>query len=162
MIIEYEEKYAEEVKDLLVELQEHIVNIDKEKYNIITPQYREIYFKKTLDEVKEYEGKIFLYKENNHILGLIVGMINNGVLDIYDFKAPKRGRISELVVSKNCRFKGIGKKLLNAMEEYLKAYGCQDILIEIFGYNERAIQFYEKMGYHTRMIEVTKKIGEAK
>ena len=31
MIIEYEEKYAEEVKDLFVELQEHIVNIDKEK-----------------------------------------------------------------------------------------------------------------------------------
>ena len=33
MIFEYEEKYAEEVKDLLVELQEHIVNIDK-KYII--------------------------------------------------------------------------------------------------------------------------------
>ena len=46
-----------------------------------------------------------------------------------------------------------------AMEEYLKTCGCQDILIEVFGYNERAIQFYEKMGYHTRMIEMTKKIA---
>ncbi len=158
MIIEYEEKYAEEVKDLLVELQEHIVNIDKEKYNIITPQYCELYFIKTLDEVKKYEGKIFLYKENNHIVGLIIGIMNLNEEDCYDFKAPKRGRISELVVSKNCRSKGIGKKLLNAMEGYLKAFGCQDVLIEVFGYNERAIKFYEKMGYHTRMIEVTKKL----
>ena len=158
MIIEYEEKYAEEVKDLFVELQEHIVNIDKEQYNIIAPQYREIYFAKTLDEVKKYEGKIFLYEKNNHIVGLIAGMINNDALDTYDFKAPKRGRISELIVSKNCRSEGIGKKLLKAMEEHLKAFGCQDILIGVFGYNERAIQFYEKMGYHTRMIEVTKKI----
>lgn len=158
MIIEYDEKYSEEVKDLFVELQEHLVNIDKEKYNIITSQYREIYFSKTLDEVKKYEGKIFLYKENNHIVGLIVGIVNNDALDNYDFKAPKRGRVSELIVSKSCRSKGIGEKLLKAMEEHLKALGCQDILIGVFGYNERAIKFYEKMGYHTRMIEVTKKI----
>ena len=85
-------------------------------------------------------------------------MINNDALNTYDFKAPKRGRISELIVSKNCRSEGIGKKLLKAMEEHLKALGCQDILIEVFGYNERAIQFYEKMGYHTSMIEVIKKI----
>ena len=162
MIIEYEEKYAQEVKDLLVELQEHIVNIDVEKYNIITPQYREIYFTKTLDEVKKYDGKIFLYKENDRIVGLIIGIMNLDAEVTYDFNAPKRGRISELIVSKKCRSKGIGQKLLKAMEEYLKTCGCQDILIEVFGYNERAIQFYEKMGYHTRMIEMTKKIGEAK
>ena len=160
MIFEYEEKYAEEVKDLLVELQEHIVNIDKEKYNKITPPYRELYFSKTLDEVKKYDGKIFLYKENDHIVGLIVGIMNLNAEETYDFKAPKRGRISELVVSKNCRSKGIGKKLLNAMEEYLKAFGCQDILIEVFGYNELAIKFYEKMGYHTRMVEVTKTLND--
>ena len=63
-IIEYEEKYAQEVKDLLVELQEHIVNIDVEKYNIITPQYRETYFTKTLDEVKKYCLKTFLKKKS--------------------------------------------------------------------------------------------------
>ena len=45
-IIEYEEKYNEEIKKLLVELQEYIASIDKEGYNIITKEYKEAYFKK--------------------------------------------------------------------------------------------------------------------
>lgn len=58
-----DEKYSEGVKDLFVELQEHLVNIDKEKYNQITPQYREIYFAKTLDEVKNVKEKFFYMKK---------------------------------------------------------------------------------------------------
>lgn len=160
MIIEYEKKYDENIKKLLVELQEHIVNIDKEKYNIITPSYREQYFKKTIDEVSNYEGKIYLYKENNEILGLIVGLINNEETSEFDFKAPKRGRVTELIVTKKIRSKGIGKKLLDKMTDYFKEKDCEDILIGVFAYNESAIKFYEKNNYHTRMIEMTKKIKE--
>ena len=52
-IIEYEKKYNEEVKKLLVELQEYIASIDKEEYNIITTEYKEAYFKKTMEEVNQ-------------------------------------------------------------------------------------------------------------
>jgi len=76
-IIDYSNQYNEDVKNLLVELQEHIVKLDKEKYNILTPDYREKYFEKTMHEVKKYEGKIFLAKELNSIIGLIIGLINN-------------------------------------------------------------------------------------
>lgn len=160
MIIEYEKKYDEKVKNLLVELQEYIVSIDKEKYNIITPEFREEYFKKIIDEINKFEGKMFLYEEDNEILGLIVGLINNERTDEYDFKAPKRGRVTELIVTKKTRSKGIGKKLLERITEYLKEKDCEDILIGVFAYNENAINFYEKNNYHTRMIEMTKKIKE--
>ena len=56
MIIEYNEKYIEEVKDLLVELQEYIASVDKEKYNIITSEYRDRYFDKTIEEIKNVSG----------------------------------------------------------------------------------------------------------
>lgn len=158
MIIEYESKYEKEVKDLLVELQEHIVSIDKEKYNIISPQYREKYFDKTIDEVNKYQGKILLAKDNEKIIGMIIGLINNEETSEYDFKAPKRGRVSELIVSKNCRTSGTGSKLLKAMEEHLKSAGCEEILIGVFGYNDLALEFYNKQDYHTRMVELTKKI----
>ena len=39
--------------------------------------------------------------------------------------APKRERIIELVVSNKCCPKGIGKKLLNKMENYFKEVGCK-------------------------------------
>lgn len=156
MIVEYDSKYDEQIKDLLVELQEYIVKIDKEGFNIITDEYREKYFQKTLDEIKEHNGKMLLFKQDK-IVGLVVGLVDEPIND-YDFRAPKRGRVSELIVSKNCRAKGIGKSLLNSIEQYFKECGCKNVLIEVFGYNENAISFYEKHGYHTRTIYTTKNL----
>ena len=42
------------------------------------------------------------------------------------------------------------------MEEYLKDQGCLSILIGVFAYNESAIKFYEKNGYHLRMSDMIK------
>lgn len=158
MIIEYNEIYEKEVKELLQELQEYIVSIDKEGYNILTKNYKDEYFKKTIEEINKYNGKMFLLKRNQNIVGLIVGLINNDEIDSYDFKCPKRGRISELIVSKNERNTGAGTLLLKSMEQYLKNLGCKDILIGVFGYNNDAINFYKKNNYHTRYIEVTKEM----
>lgn len=158
MIIEYDSKYDDDIKNLLVELQEYIKTLDKEKYNIITEEFREKYFSKTMNEIEKNEGKMFLYCIGDKIVGLIVALINNEYEETYDFKCPKRGRITELVVSKSNRSMGIGTKLLNRMEEYLKSNGCKDILLGVFGYNDSAINFYSKFGYHTRMLDMTKKI----
>lgn len=157
-IINYSNKYNESIKDLLVELQEYIAEIDKEKYNILTNEYREKYFEKTMDEVNKYEGKIFLAIENEKVIGLIVGLINNEEESTYDFKAPKRGRVTELVVSKECRSNGIGKQLLDKMEKHFKKVGCKGVLIDVFAYNENAQKFYYRNGYFNRNIEVMKKI----
>lgn len=152
MVLEYDEKYDDDIKDLLVELQEYIQNIDIEGYNILQKNYRKLYFEKVLNDVKNYKGKIFLYEEDNKI----VGIVNNDEIETYDFKAPKRGRITELVISKNVRSKGIGTVLLKYMEDYLKSIGCKDILIGVFAYNDNAVKFYRKNGYHVRMIDMIK------
>ena len=157
-VIEYEEKYSEDVKNLLVELQEYISSLDKEGYNILTPDYRETAFNKTIDEVSKYEGKIYLAEENNIITGLIVGLINNDETSEYDFKAPKRGRISELIVSKKVRSQGTGKALLETMENYFKSVGCKGVLLDVFAYNQNATEFYIKQGYFNRCIEMMKLI----
>ena len=72
MIVEYESKYDEEIKKLLVELQQHIVQIDKEHYNVVGNNYKEEYFNKTIAEIEKYNGKMYLYKENKEICGLVV------------------------------------------------------------------------------------------
>ena len=154
MILEYDSKYDEDIKDLLVQLQQYLTDIDKEGYNIVGDDYREKYFEKTIEEVKKCNGKIMLYKENEKIVGLIVGLINNDETEQYDFKAPERGRITELVVDKEYRGKQIGKQLLNEMKKYLKSIGCEKILIAVFGYNESAIKFYKENGFHVRMIDM--------
>ena len=154
MIIEYDSKYDEQIKDLLVQLQQYLADMDKEGYNIVGDGYRDKYFEKTLEEVKKCNGKILLYKDDEKIVGLIVGIINNDDTIRYDFKAPKRGRITELVVGKEYRGKGIGKELLLKMKEYLKSNGCEKIMIAVFGYNESAIRFYKENGFHIRMLDM--------
>lgn len=154
MIIEYDSKYDEEIKDLLVELQKHLSDIDKEGCNVVGENYREEYFKKTMNEIKENNGKILLYKENERIVGLVVGIVNNEEMTRFDFEVPKRGRITELVVTKEFRGKHIGKELLESMRKYFKKIGCEKILIAVFGYNEKAIKFYKENGFHMRMMDM--------
>ena len=40
-IIEYNDKYLEDVKDLLVELEEYILSIDKDNLDQLHPDYRD-------------------------------------------------------------------------------------------------------------------------
>lgn len=156
MIIDYSELYKEDVKNLLLELQEHIHSVDPEGYNIVGVNYREMSFLDTTEDVKKYNGKIMLYVENDEVLGMVIGLINNDTEETYNFRAPKRGRISELVVKKDVRSKGIGSMLLKSMEDYLHSVGCESILIGVFAYNNEAVKFYEKNGYHNRMLDMIK------
>jgi len=158
-IIEYEDKYMEDVKDLLVELGEYIVSIDKDSLELIHPDYRENMTKFDLDNVSNYDGKCYLAIENGKAIGLIMGTIRQyDEHDYLDYKCPKEGEITELIVTSKVRSKGVGQALMNKMEEYFKSVGCEYILVDVFAYNQNGIQFYDKQGYHPRMHTEIKKI----
>ncbi len=158
-IIEYENKYLEDVRDLLVELEDYIVSIDKDNLDIVHQEYREKMAIKDLEEVNNNEGICYLAIDNNKVVGLIMGCIfPYDKYDYLDYKCPRRGEITELIVNKKARSKGIGKILMNKMEEYFKNKGCEYILVDVFGYNNNAFKFYSKDGYHTRMHTMIKKI----
>jgi len=158
-IIEYEEKYLNGVRDLLTELEEYLVLIDKDNLDTIHEEYHEKMALVDLDNVNKNNGKCFLAVENEKITGLIMGVIPPyDKYDYLDYKCPKRGIITELIVTQKLRSKGVGKKLMQAMEEYFKANNCEYILVDVFAYNDNAIKFYEKEGYHARMYTDIKKI----
>ena len=158
-IIEYEDKYLEDVRDLLVELEEYIVSIDKDGLDHIHPEYRDKMAILDLEEVKEWNGKCYLAVEDDKAIGLIMGTIPGyDEYDYLDYKCPKRGEITELVVSSKVRSKGIGNLLMSEMENYFKECGCEYVLVDVFGYNDNAIKFYDKHGYHTRMYVDIKKL----
>ncbi len=158
-IIEYEDKYLEDVKDLLVELEEYILTIDKDELDQLHPEYREKMALLDLEEVKENDGKCFLAIENDKAIGLIMGtIIKYDEYDYLDYKCPKEGEITELIVTSKIRSKGVGQALMNKMEEYFKSVGCEYILVDVFAYNENGIKFYDKQGYHPRMHVGIKKI----
>ncbi len=161
-ILEYEDKYLEDVKDLLVELEEYILSIDRDNLDQLHSEYRDKMAILDLEEVNNNKGKCYLAKENDKIIGLIMGYIRTyDEYDYLDYKCPKSGEISELIVSKKTRSKGIGQKLMNKMEYYFKSVGCEYIYIDVFAYNKTAIEFYKKQGYHTRGLIDIKKIKDS-
>lgn len=158
-IIEYSDKYLEDVKDLLVELEEYILSVDKDELDQLHPEYREKMAKLDLQEVEENEGKCYLAIENGKAIGLIMGtIIKYDEFDYLDYKCPKEGEITELIVTSKVRSNGIGQALMNKMEEYFKSLGCEYILVDVFAYNEKGIKFYDKQGFHPRMHVGIKKI----
>ena len=161
MIIEYEDKYIEEVRDLLVELEEYIVSIDKDELDRVGEEYKEKYIVNLLNEVKMNNGKIYLYIENSKIKGMIAGILRKYTEEDYlDYKCPKAGEVLELVTTQKERSKGIGRKLLEKMEEYFKSFGCDYVYIDVFAYNDNAKKFYEKSNYHARMHSYIKKLDK--
>lgn len=158
-IVEYEDKYLEDVRDLLVELEEYIVSIDEDNLDQVGKDYREKMALYDLEEVNENNGKCFLAIDNDKVVGLIMGTIPKyDEVDYLDYKCPKRGIVTELVISSSYRKMGVGNYLINRLEEYFKENGCEYILVEVFAYNKNAINFYGKNDYHPRMIDMIKKI----
>ncbi len=158
-IIEYEEKYLEDVRDLLTELEEYIVSIDKDELDQVHPEYHEKMALVDLDEINNNDGICYLAIENNKALGLIMGTIPTyDEYDHLDYKCPKRGIITELIVTSKIRSNGVGQALMDKMEEYFKFNNCEYVLVDVFAYNENAINFYNKKGYHPRMYTDIKKL----
>ena len=158
-LLNNDKKYFAYIKDLLVELEEYILSIDEDELDQLHPEYRDKMALIDLEEVNENNGKCFLTIEDEKVIGLIMGAVRKyDEYDYLDYKCPKCGVVTELVVSKNVRGKGIGKKLMQVMEEYFKSIGCEYISIEVSAYNKNAIKFYESEGYHTRGLIDIKKI----
>ena len=158
-IKEYDSIYDVQIKDLLVDLQNYLIDIDDWHTQILSDNYREEYFKMNLELVKRLNGKIFLAIEDTKIIGLVLGAVNlNDEIDKLTNDCAKIGNVLELIVKNSSRGHGIGKLLLNEMENYFKSINCKRINIEVFGPNKSALDFYLKNNYIVRNYTVSKKI----
>lgn len=159
VIKEYDDKYLEDIKDLLVELEEYIVSVDEDNLDRLHNDYRNKMALIDLELINKNNGKCYIALDNDKVVGLIMGIISKyDEYDYLDYKCPKRGEVMELVVSSKARHNGIGQQLINAMEDYFIFQECEYVLVDVFAYNDTAIKFYSKNGYHPRMITNIKKI----
>jgi ribosomal protein S18 acetylase RimI-like enzyme len=87
----------------------------------------------------------------------VVGMCGVGRRIVIHRPAPL-GRITALVVSKDAQGQGIGRKLVEAAEEWMRKKGCQ--LVEVTSNDRRseAHAFYRHLGYERSSIRFFKKL----
>lgn len=158
-IIEFTNEYIEEVKDMLVGLQNHIATIDDLKLNIMTKEYREEYFKFAYKMTYDSGGKFFIAKEDDVVLGFIACSITEyeDVASV-SYKCPKKGIITELFVKEIARRKGVANLLIQKVEEYLKSLNCEFVELDVFANNINAYNLYKKHNFKERVIVMLKEL----
>jgi GNAT superfamily N-acetyltransferase len=95
--------------------------------------------------------------------GAVVGTATTNVMRVVHRPRPV-GRLSALIVAERQRGNGIGRALVRAVEELLKAEGCGLIEITSNLKREDAHAFYKRLGYETTSYRFKKSLveGEAK
>lgn len=142
------------------DFQEHLVAIDKMKRARKLPGYGRVAVRRCLSEVKKSQGVIYLVEDDGKPVGFIAGVISKPSKEDSLSQIPtKSARITELYIDQKYRGQGVGKMLMQKMENYLKERGCNIILLEVFEPNKAAHAFYSKLGYQNRIIYMMKKIA---
>ena len=70
------------------------------------------------------------------------------------FNSHKTLYIDDICVDEKCRSSGIGSLLLEKCKDLAKEHGCYCIDLNVWKFNEDAINFYEKCGFNTRSIRM--------
>lgn len=94
---------------------------------------------------------ILIAEEEGSILGLVA---------VHSFEMLHRpgrlGRITALVVSASARHRGVGRQLLNAAEDHLRAKGCIKLEVTSGEGRTQAHGFYAAQGYQEQRVHFVK------
>lgn len=113
------------------------------------------YFNKILNDKNALS---YVYEENHKILGLLTASKKkNGTIPIV--KQRTTYFIDDIVVDKNFRRKGIGKKLYDFLKEQSSKEKIDAIELNVWAFNEPAIRFYESLGMSIKNMKLEQSLN---
>jgi ribosomal protein S18 acetylase RimI-like enzyme len=83
------------------------------------------------------------------LVGLIDGEVVASAMGGYE---GHRGWVNYLAVDPERRRQGLGRKMMDVIEERLSEIGCPKINIQVRDDNTEVLNFYSKIGYNTEEI----------
>ncbi|MDO8648691.1 MAG: GNAT family N-acetyltransferase [Candidatus Peregrinibacteria bacterium] len=146
--------------EFMIELQGHIASLDPLGRVRSSQDFdAEVYLEHLLSLLKSESGFLFIAEEYEALLGFIAGSIpKDAEEDLLDHYPVREGKIHELAVSESHREKGIGRLLMEKIEEQFRSQGCEYIRVGCFAPNTGAHAFYKKNGYDDRYTEMLKRL----
>lgn len=155
----YKTSDLKELERMFNEQQDYIVEVDDIGRNRRDEGFGEHFAKETIEETKGDKGVIYMAEdEKGQVIGFSAGVINlPNDEDLLGGNDPRSwGRVTELFVNEKFRGKGVGRLLMEKLEDYFKKRDCGFIRVEVFEPNKNAHGFYKKLGFSDRNIDMLK------
>lgn len=109
------------------------------------------------DFLANYDNLNYVYVKDNKIAGVLIAKILY-TLENLILKGQKICFIDSLGVKKEYQHKGIGKELYKHLKEEIKDKNIDAIELNVWGFNENAIKFYESLGMTIKNMKFEEKI----
>ena len=103
------------------------------------------------------QATIFVVERAGRVLGFVtVGVQQDNHLLL---QATRYARIGSISVAADCQGQGLGRRLMNAAEAWVRQRGAPDIRLNVWAFNQRALALYEDLGYEVRSQVLGKRLG---
>ena len=90
--------------------------------------------------------------EDGTPLGFISLKVGTGVAGI------ERGHVADLAVIGSARRRGVGQALMQAGEAWAREHGFAVLSLDVWSTNQRALQFYRRLGYRAESLCLIKEL----
>jgi len=98
--------------------------------------------------MKDENVALFVAESGKKLVGFVHAIVRD--TPAFPVFIPRRYAIVDgIVVKAGFRNRGIGRTLMNQMQEWAIAKGATSIELNVYDFNEAAISFYERLGYQT-------------
>lgn len=156
-IREYEERDAAALEVCFVELQE--------SERLLDPHLREggaaagEYLAHMFRRCAETEGKVFVAEAGGSVVGFVSvwARVQSRAVEEEQYEYAY---VSDLVVLRAHRGRGLGRALLRRAEEYAARRGARLLRIAVYATNVGARRLYEGAGFRERVVELSKSLPE--
>lgn len=94
--------------------------------------------------------------EEDQVVGYAVGRIS--MLPGF-FARRRRGYIHDVVVRRDRRRRGVGRRLVDALQHWMAEAGASSVELAVAACNEEAVAFWERLGFVTYMHHMRRDLG---
>jgi len=131
-----------------------IFNLFKQLWPSLEMDYHALYavYERALSSATQH---LIVGVQEDRIVGFCSLSLKNNF-----WKAGCIGNVDELVVDESYRGQGIGKKLINRIEEIAISNQCNQIELDSSFHRKEAHHFYESIGYKSRAYLFTKPLAK--
>ena len=147
------------IREMLLEDYEEVKELFYEVHNLHLENRPDIYIDGNPLPLKYFEELLndkenlnYVYILDNKVVGVLTADIKT-TMDNYIIKSRRVCFIESLGVKENYQHQGIGRKLYEYLKNEVKSKNIDAIELNVWGFNENAIRFYESLGMNIKNIK---------